>query len=42
MTLQSVLALFGIVLAALTAEFNDGVVSAALGDIQGGLHISHD
>src|ERR1700733_3847106 len=42
MTFQSVLALFGIVLAALTAEFNDGVVSAALSDIQGGLHISHD
>jgi MFS transporter, DHA2 family, multidrug resistance protein len=42
MTFQSVLALFGIVLAALTAEFNDGVVSAALSDIQGGLYISHD
>jgi DHA2 family multidrug resistance protein len=42
MTVKSMLALFGIVLAALTAEFNDGVISAALSDIQGGLHISHD
>jgi len=42
MTGQSLIALLGIVLAALTAEFSDGVISAALSDIQGGLGISHD
>ena len=34
--------LFGILLAALTAEFNDGVMTAALADIIGGFRIAHD
>jgi DHA2 family multidrug resistance protein len=42
MDAKSVMALFGIVLAALTAEFNDGVTSAALEDVLGGLGVSHD
>ena len=42
MTPQTLIGLFGILLAALTAEFNDGVVTAALNDIQGGLRIGHD
>lgn len=39
---QKFIGLFGILLAALTAEFNDGVTSAALADIQGGFGIGHD
>jgi MFS transporter, DHA2 family, multidrug resistance protein len=42
MTAQSLLALMGIILAALTAEFNDAVTGSALGDIEGGLGIGHD
>src|ERR1700743_333462 len=39
---KSGIALLGIVLAALTAEFNDGVTSAAIDDVLGGFGISHD
>ena len=42
MTGQKLIGLIGIILAALTAEFNDGVTTAALQDIQGGFGISHD
>jgi DHA2 family multidrug resistance protein len=42
MDAKSVIALLGIVLAALTAEFNDGVTSAAIENVLGGLGISHD
>jgi DHA2 family multidrug resistance protein len=42
MDAKSAIALLGIVLAALTAEFNDGVTSAAIEDVLGGLGISHD
>jgi len=42
MDAKSAIALMGIVLAALTAEFNDGVTSAALQDVLGGLGVSHD
>ena len=40
--LKPLLGLGGVLLAALTAEFNDGVTSTALIDVQGGLGISHD
>ena len=36
MNAQKLIGLVGIILAALTAEFNDGVTTAALQDIQGG------
>ena len=39
MKLQPLLGLAGVLLAALTAEFNDGVSGAALADVQGGLGI---
>ena len=40
--LRPLLGLGGVLLAALTAEFNDGVTSAALIDVRGGLWISQD
>lgn len=40
--LQPMLGLAGVLLAALTAEFNDGVTSTALVDVRGGLGISQD
>ena len=40
--LRPLLGLAGVLLAALTAEFNDGVTSAALIDVRGGLGISQD
>ena len=42
MTLKPLLGLAGVLLAALTVEFNDGVSSAALIDVRGGLGISQD
>ncbi len=42
MTLRPLLGLLGVLLAALTVEFNDGVVGAALIDVRGGLGISSD
>lgn len=42
MTLKPLLGLLGVLLAALTVEFNDGVVGAALIDVRGGLGISND
>ncbi len=39
---QKLIGLIGILLAALAAEFNDGVTTSALQDILGGLGISHD
>ena len=42
MTLQPLLGLLGVLLAALTVEFNDGVIGAALVDVRGGLGISSD
>ena len=42
MDVRPLIGLFGALLAALTVEFNDGVVSAALTDVRGGLGISHD
>ncbi len=39
---RSLLGLLGVVIAALTAEFNDGVSSSALPDIRGGLRIDAD
>ena len=42
MTLKPLLGLLGVLLAALTVEFNDGVVGAALIDVRGGLGISSD
>ena len=42
MSVAPFIGLFGILLAALTAEFNDGVATAALNDVRGGLAISHD
>ena len=42
MPLKPLFGLLGILVAALTVEFNDLVVSAALGDIQGGLGLSRD
>ena len=41
-TLKPLLGLLGVLLAALTVEFNDGVVGAALIDVRGGLGISSD
>ena len=41
-TLKPLLGLLGVLLAALTVEFNDGVVGAALADVRGGLGISSD
>ena len=40
--LKPLLGLLGVLLAALTVEFNDGVTSAALADVRGGLGISQD
>ena len=40
--LRPLLGLLGVLLAALTVEFNDGVTSAALADVRGGLGISQD
>ena len=40
--LKPLLGLLGVLLAALTVEFNDGVVGAALIDVRGGLGISND
>ncbi len=40
--LAPMLGLAGVLLAALTVEFNDGVSSAALADVRGGLGISRD
>ncbi len=40
--LRPLLGLAGVLLAALTAEFNDGVTSTALTDVRGGLGISED
>ena len=40
--LKPLLGLAGVLLAALTAEFNDGVASTALIDVRGGLGISED
>ena len=42
MTPKPLLGLLGVLLAALTVEFNDGVVGAALADVRGGLGISSD
>ncbi len=42
MSIAPLIGLFGVLLAALTAEFNDGVTMAALADVRGGLAISHD
>ncbi len=42
MTLKPLLGLLGVLLAALTVEFNDGVVGSALIDVRGGLGISSD
>ncbi len=42
MALKPLLGLLGVLLAALTVEFNDGVVGAALIDVRGGLGISSD
>ena len=42
MALRPLLGLLGVLLAALTVEFNDGVVGAALIDVRGGLGISSD
>ncbi len=42
MELKPLLGLLGVLLAALTVEFNDGVVGAALIDVRGGLGISND
>lgn len=42
MKMSPILGLMGILLAALTAEFNDGVTSTSIADVQGGLGISHD
>ena len=39
---RGIIGLLGVLLAALTAEFNDGVTAAALPDVLGGLGISHD
>jgi len=40
--LKPLLGLLGVLLAALTVEFNDGVIGAALIDLRGGLGISND
>ncbi len=42
MTLKPLLGLLGVLLAALTVEFNDGVVGTALIDVRGGLGVSSD
>jgi MFS transporter, DHA2 family, multidrug resistance protein len=42
MTAKSILALVGILLAAMTSEFNDLVTSIALADVRGGFAISRD
>jgi DHA2 family multidrug resistance protein len=42
MTAKSLLALVGILLAAMTSEFNDLVTSIALADVRGGFAISRD
>lgn len=42
MEIKPLIGLLGVVIAALTAEFNDGVVSASLPDISGGLGIDSD
>jgi MFS transporter, DHA2 family, multidrug resistance protein len=42
MTAKSILALLGILLAAMTSEFNDLVTSIALADVRGGFAISRD
>ena len=39
---RPLLGLAGILLAAMTVEFNDQVVTAAIADVQGGFQISHD
>lgn len=39
---KPLLGLAGILLAAMTVEFNDQVVTAAIADVQGGFRISHD
>ena len=42
MEIKPLIGLCGALIAALTVEFNDGVTSAALIDVRGGLGISHD
>ena len=42
MDLRPLIGLFGVIVAALTADFNDQVISISLPDIQGGLGLSHD
>ncbi len=42
MELKPLLGLLGVLIAALTVEFNDGVTAAALIDVRGGLGISQD
>ena len=42
MMAKPLLGLLGVLLAALTVEFKDGVVGAALADVRGGLGISSD
>ena len=42
LNVRGLVGLLGVLIAALTVEFNDGVVSTALVDVRGGLGISHD
>lgn len=42
MEIKPLIGLVGVLIAALNVEFNDGVTSAALIDVRGGLGISHD
>ena len=42
MQIRPLLGLLGVLIAAFAAEFNDQVASAAITDVAGGLHISHD
>lgn len=42
LNVRSLVGLLGVLIAALTVEFNDGVVSTALVDVRGGLGISQD
>lgn len=42
MDVRQLIGLLGVLIAAMTSEFNDQVTSIALRDVQGGLAISHD